>query len=118
MSTPEKTHEQLALETEFGQRVSVDREVESSGRTHRASQLLLEAGTLLDPLPSQPEALEFLGSCAVHIYKSPMLGQLYFASQHPLGDCREDIAAQAISALRSDVMVAYGRKRQVKRSGL
>lgn len=118
MSKPELSHEKQALETEFGQRVSVDRKTESSERSQRAAQLLLEAGTLLDPLPSQPEALEFLGSCAVHIYKSPMLGQLFFASQHPLGDCREDIAAKAIAALKSDVQVAYGRKRQVKRSGL
>jgi len=117
MSDSKLSHEKQSLETEFGQRVSVSRETESSERTRKASQYLLEAGTLLDPLPEQPETLEFLGSCAVHIYKSPMLGQLFFATQHPLGNCKEDIADKAISALRSDVQVAYGRKRVVKRSG-
>lgn len=110
-------HKKLNLETDFGQRVSVERSSAPEGQAAEAAQRLLEIGLSLDPLPQFEGALEYLGSCAVHIFKSHTLDQAFFVTQHPLGNCSEPTADKAMSALRSDLMVAYGRKRATKRSG-
>jgi hypothetical protein len=112
-----ETHKKQSLETQLGQKVTVTRENEDTEKTARAAHMLLDAGFLLDPGP-QEGVLEYLGACAVHIYQAKNIGQLFFVTQTPLGNVAEPLADKAIAALRSDTMVAYGRKRAVKRSGL
>lgn len=113
----DSSHKTQSLATEFGQRVSVTREDESSADTKQAAELLMQAGLLLDPV-SPPGTLKYLGACAVHVYQSEILEQLVFVTQMPLGKIAEPLADRAIQALRSDIQVAYGRKRRTLRSGL
>ena len=104
----------LDLETQFGQKVDVKRESISTSDTDKSNGMLLHAGDLLNP---RPDVLTYLGAMAIHVYQSPILEQLFFVSQLPVRNIPEAIAAKAITDLRGSVMEAYGRKRQVKRSG-
>ena len=103
-----------SLETDFGQKVAVVRNKVSGEDAAEAVKLLLRAGNSLNPVP---RTLEYMGSMAVHIYKSPALEQVFFISQTPLGHTSEDLASKALTDLRGSAMEAYKRKRQVKRSG-
>jgi hypothetical protein len=114
MADPDSESAKLGLETDFGQRVAVERTFADQEKVKAAVEELHLAGQILNPMPG---TVEYLGAAAVHIYKSPMLDQLFFVSQTPLGALSEPIAAKAIESLRSDCMVAYGRKRSVRRSG-
>lgn len=63
------------------------------------------------------EAAEYLGSAAVHIYRTPHLGTMFFVSQDCLGGTPEDIAGAALSDFRKTIMRNYGRKAGLLRSG-
>lgn len=107
-------NKKLITETEFGQRATVERETKSSPESARATSLLLEAGSTLNP---RPDVLQYLGAAAVHIYSAPTIGQVVFISQLPVREVPEPIASKAVSDLRGSMMEAYGRARQKKRSG-
>lgn len=115
MSGSEKFDKQ-SVETEFGQKVTVDREENVvTEESQRAAKMLLDAAGTLNP---RKDVLEHLGSAAVHVYRSPMLGQLFIMSQLPLGKMSAELGSEAIKALKNDMLAAYGMKRKVRRSGL
>lgn len=116
MGDEKKTHEELTFERDIGQKALVEREAipDTDERALLANRTLNEMGENLSP----HSALEYLGSCAVHIYKSPQLDQLFFVEQtQPLRDTHEMIASKALSTLRGSAREYYGKKRQLKRSG-
>lgn len=100
--------------TELGQGATVKRTEEKGELPQRMASMLCAIGEELNPLPKN---LKYLGSAAVHIYQSEMLGQLFFASQCPLGDTPELVASAAMTDLKGAMMEQYGRARKTKRSG-
>ena len=108
-------HKRKAVRTEFDANASIERLTGTSDLIRLAAADLRRIGERLN---SHPAALEYLGTAAVHIYRSPMLGHVEFLTQTPLGFASETTADEAIKALKSDAMVAYDRKRRTRRSGL
>lgn len=106
------------LKTDFGINAKVERrEVSNKEALAKANGDLKKIGDLLNPI--NPEVLEYFGSCAVHIYKSPVLNQVYFVSQiSGLKDVPEVIASEAIGELKGSAMAHYGRRKPKRRSGL
>jgi len=108
-------HKKQLLETEFGQRATVTREELSSELNTRANQTIRSVGEALNP---SPNGLQYLGSAAVHVYQSPVLGQVMFVSQTGcIGHTPEALASKAVHDLKGSLMEQYGKKRRVLRSG-
>lgn len=102
------------FDTEIGQKVRVERDEVKTELAERSNAQLRDIGSALNPYP---QALNYKGSLAVHIFESPMLGQIMFVGQTLLRDVPEETASAAISDLRGSAQIHYGRTRQVKRSG-
>lgn len=93
------------------------KDVELDQRQSDGNGLLRVIGKdYLHPLPG--EALEYVGSAAVHVYVSPVLKQYFYVSQVLMSEVPEVMASQAITDLRGSLMTSYGRKRPTKRSGI
>ena len=107
-------HKTKALNTDFGQKVTVERAEGTNVLIQRAANSYKELGATLNP---QPDALQYMGTMIMNIYLAPTIGQAVFVSQLPLGECSEELASKALEALRGDCMVAFGRKRSTRRSG-
>lgn len=110
-----QTHKDKIFERDMGQKAKVERELVGGTGPARANASLLQLGAAVNP---KPETLEYLGSGAVHIYKSPILDQLFFISQtETLGTTPEIVADKALTDLRASFMERYGRTPGRKRSG-
>lgn len=61
---------------------------------------------------------EYLGSIAVHYYKTPMLGQPAYVSQPgAIGKVPEHLVQHGITDLRNCMLEMFGQSTQRKRSG-
>lgn len=95
------------------------KDVELDQRQSDGNGLLRVIGKdYLHPHPAQREALEYVGSAAVHVYVSPVLKQYFYVSQVLMSEVPEVMASQAMTDLRGSLMTSYGRKRPTKRSGI
>lgn len=93
---------------------NVKREGFSDERGTLAANKLVEVAKILSPR----DQIEYIGSAAVHIYKSDVAGEIYFAAQTgTLANCPEAIAQAAFKDLAGSAMEHFGRKRPVTRSG-
>lgn len=61
------------------------------------------------------DGLEYLGSATVHVFKSAVANELYFADNVAF-DCPETVAQAAMKNLTGSVMEHYGRRRPRTRS--
>lgn len=108
-------HKTQTFNTDLGQKASVERHEVRGKEIEMANHRVMEIGRSLNPMPDH---LKYLGSMAVHIYQSEMLGQLFFMSQcQTLGDTPELLASTALTDLKGTAQQFYGRTRQTKRSG-
>lgn len=117
MGKTELTHAEMIFRDEIGQKATVTREQLSAEAAEFPNARLLELGISLNP---NPEVLEYKGSAAVHIYQSPILEQIFFASQtSPLvvRRCPEILAAKAFDDLLREMKETYGHKVGKLRSG-
>lgn len=117
MSETDKTHEEITFETDLGQKAHVERtegEEAIDEDWARANDIVRAIGQGQNP---QPDNLKYHGSLVVHLYTPHNIGGMFFQTQVLCGDCPEWLADKGLTALRKDAMVAYGRKRPVKRSG-
>jgi len=111
-----ETFNNIKFDTDMNINAKVRRESVQSSDAVRAGSGLTQIGKLLNP---KPDTLKHLGSAAIHIYQSEILEQLFFVSQTgPLNNTPEILASKAMTALKEDMKVEYGRKRTTKRSGL
>ena len=102
------------LNTELGQKVSVERE-EHTELAGKSNAILRNIGEGLNPLAKN---LTYKGSMAMHVYQSEILGQIFFVAQtSTIQDVPEETAAAAHQSLKQELMATYGRARQTKRSG-
>jgi hypothetical protein len=104
----------------------IDSEVYTKAQIHReelsdkelkmvCNEVLKGLGADLSP---NKEAMQYLGSAAIHVYKPKTLDGLMFISQTgTMHSVPENIASKGIEALKNDMMVEYGRRRRLKRSG-
>lgn len=92
----------------------VKREDMQSELAAKANKQLREIGDQIKPV----QGIEYVGSAAVHVYKSEIAGNIYFISQvGTLGECNEALAQAAFKDLAGSAMEYFGRKRPVTRSG-
>jgi hypothetical protein len=111
-------HKEKAFRTSLGSKANVGHEVsEAAEGFARANDILRRLGSeLLRPVES--EAMQYRGSCAIHIYQSEKLGELLFVAQvDPMQDVPEVLASAAFEQLKGSLMEKFGRKRRVLRSG-
>lgn len=112
----DRSHAELAADKQIGQDAQVTREIEFSVHAEQANKALRRAGhDLLIPGGYQQE--HYAGSFAVHMYWSRILNTFTFVVQNCPVETPEWLAGKAVSALRSDIMESYGRKRQTNRAG-
>lgn len=102
--------------TDMGINATVKRETKGNSDFKNANLKLRSIGSKMGT--REFKGYTYIGSAAVHIYQSEILGELGFASQvDTLQDTVEILADKALTALKSDMMNFYGRDRQKKRSG-
>lgn len=107
------------LNTELGQKVKVHREELSDTPAKEAAHNLLTIGQFLQETDAAIKHCKYMGSTAVHVYQSEMLGEIFFFTQtSTLCGMPEVTASNALSQLMKDCMKQYGRKPPKKRSGL
>lgn len=115
-------HKKLIFQDEMGQKVDVSRsEVNDTGAVALAHQTLRDIGEHIKAESSDSvlKNLTYVGSAAVHIYQSEILGSIFYVTQtSTLGKAHELTCSQAITQLKHDCMTKYGRKAPTKRSGL
>jgi len=104
-----------AFDSQLGSQAQVSRSTETSERSTIANAMLREIGRNINQL----ETSEYVGSCAVHVYRPKGHVQyLHFQCQvAPMQDVPEHIASKALDDLRGTLQESYGQKRQTKRSG-
>lgn len=115
----EKTFEEITHETEMGQKIHVERELKVTGDLAKeAGRNLLTIGQFLKESDHSIKHCRYLGSAAVHVYQSEMLGEVFFFTQvNTLCNMNEMVASNAMSELNKRGMEYYGRKIPTKRSG-
>lgn len=103
-------------DTEFGQKVGVERHTVKGEKVSMANAALKSIGEALNP---RIDTYRYEGTMAVHVYLAPNIGQMTFVNQdvHHKGMMDELLAGKAIADLRGHIMTKYGHNRQVKRSG-
>lgn len=102
--------------TQVGQSATVQRDGVESELGGRANLALRNIGEDLNPLRKQ--GVNYMGSAALHIYQSEVLGQIFFITQtDTLQDVPEVTASKALENFKGDMMETYGKKRQLRRSG-
>ena len=100
---------------EVAHKATVEREETTNEKSARAGKALRQIG---DDLNFSTEHAKYMGSAAVHIYASEVLGQGFFISQvSTLDECPEPLASTAMSDLQKEAMKFYGRTPGKKRSG-
>lgn len=103
---------------EFGQQVTASREDVQGDLAGRTNSGLRGIGQYIKEETNALKEVEYLGSAAVHYYKSPMLGQVFFITQSATIDNTPEIIVQeGITELRNELLQRYGHKPQRKRSG-
>jgi len=109
-------HKKIAFETDLGQHAQVSRSEETSERSTIGNLMLREIGRNINGLP---DTSEYLGSCAVHIYKPKgMVKYLHYQCQvAPMQDVPEVVADKAFIELKGTLMEFFGHNRAKKRSG-
>lgn len=102
--------------SQIGIDATVQRETLGGDVGSHGNQKLNEIGEEMNPLPA---SLTYVGSAAMHIYKSEILNQIYFVDQAgpTLKDCPEYLAQLAAKSLIGTIMESFGRKRPKLRSG-
>lgn len=103
---------------QIGQKARIQRHEKSDGPAKHAAHGLLEIGQFLGEQDAGVRNCKYMGSCAVHVYQSEVLGEIFFFTQtQTLCSMPEVTASHAMSQLMKDAMKYYGRKPPEKRSG-
>lgn len=105
--------------TEIGQKATVQRLKVDAESASIPNRRLADLGLECHPLPDK-ESVKYLGSAAVHVYASELVGQLFFVSQtQPLAlyRCPQELAAKAFDDLLGTMKEMYGHRRPKLRSG-
>lgn len=115
-------HEHKKHIDELYGKAKIDRHESKGSAVARANRALEELAIFIQK--ESPEAnilktCDYVGSAAVHCYRSKVLQQTFFISQtDPMtSKAHEAVAGAAISDLRKQLMLGYGRKATKKRSG-
>lgn len=120
-SVPEKvkTFAEITHDTDMGQKVRVERDAKLTGDIAKeAGSNLLTIGQFLAESDHSIKHCKYLGSAAVHVYQSEMLGEVFFFTQvNTLCNMNEMIASNAMSELNKRGMEYYSRRIPKKRSG-
>lgn len=109
------------LNDKMGIEAQVERHEANGEIVNRANGALTEIGEFIHKNAGDAalRSCDYVGSTAVHIFQSQVLGQFFFLTQcGPIGATPEWTANEAFKQLRGDLMAHYGRKRPTSRSGV
>jgi hypothetical protein len=116
-----KTNQEITHDTEMGQKVKVNRDDEIRGDVAKeAGRNLLSIGQYLQENDRSVAACNYVGSAAVHVYQSEMLGQVvFFCQTNTLCGMSELTASNALTELMKRCQQYYRPKKKIgsKRSG-
>ena len=113
-----EVYDEIAYKTDVGQKAQVERTVSSGEGAETLNWELQKIGQKLKAREPGLKDAEYLGSAAVHYFKTPQIGQVFFISQPgAIGKVPELIVQDGITAMRSDLTNAFRGIRQKKRSG-
>lgn len=116
------SHREKEFRTDIGVNATVQHLEMKQDDANPINRQLIELGLAAQASEQAPtlKEMKYCGSAAVHIYKSEVLGQLFFISQtDPLLTmrCPEMVAAAAFNHLLATMKKSYGHKRGRLRSG-
>lgn len=116
------SHREKTFRTDVGVRATVQHLEMKADDANPINRRLMELGVAAQHSEQAPalKDMTYLGSAAVHVYKSEVLGQLFFISQtDPLivMRCPEMVASAAFNHLLATMKKTYGHKRPRLRSG-
>ena len=103
---------------EVGQKAVVQRETVSGEHVNQLNEVLQDIGRDMKEVGQVPDEMPYLGSCAVHIYASPVMGIMAFRVQNALDKTPMNIANSAVVELSNTIGQFYTGKRKKLRSGL
>lgn len=122
-----KTAHELATEEflrqkhqdQMGQKVLVERHQLETERADALREVLRDIGRDLQKQGDQGvnENLNYLGSLSVHVYYSPLLKAMCFATLNNIGLLTFNVAEDACRELFGTVCENFGKPRQTRRSG-
>ena len=111
-------YKEIAYKTDVGTKAHVERTAVNGKEAENINWELQKVGQRLKEQDNALKVAEYLGSAAVHYYRTPALRQIFFMSQPgAIGQVPEMIVQDGITAMRSDLTNAFRGKRQKKRSG-
>jgi hypothetical protein len=102
---------------DVGSKAVVSREKIENEGLDQLREVLQDIGKNMTEVGAVPRGMEYVGSAAVHIFKSPVLGQVAYVNQLALSSCPEALAGPAMTDLRGSAIEYYGHGRQKKKSG-
>ena len=106
-----------AFRSDLGHKATVERWDKSGEASLNMNFELQKIGMKLKADNLELKDAEYLGSAAIHYYKTPLLDHPFFVSQAPLGRVPEVLASHGVMDLAGACQEFYGRKRKTKRSG-
>ena len=112
-------HTKNNFRTDIGQNAEVDRVSTTNTEVLKCNKGLRVLGEQLKKSQPPLREAEYLGSIAVHYYKTPMLSQTFFISQTAtLGKTPEILVQEGITELRNSCLSYFGHNPQLRRSGI
>ncbi len=107
------------FKTDIGQKADVQRHRDSSEEVKKCNEGLRGIGEHLKETQDSLREVEYLGSIAVHYYKSPVLGHPFFITQtSTLDKTPEALVQEGITELRNECLIKHGHSPQYRRSGI
>ena len=121
MGKADVTDKEKIFRDSIGQKATVQREKHEGETATMPNQHLIDLGLEVQRVPEfKLEHYRYLGSAAVHVFQSAVLGQIDIVSQAgPLVTfgCPEDLAAKAAEDLIREMKERYGKRTGKLRSG-
>ena len=118
MSDEKKKQQAEAFRSDLGHKASVERWDRSGEDSLNVNFELQKIGQRIKQSNIELKDAEYLGSAAIHYFKTPLLDHPFFVSQAPLGKTPEVLASHGIMDLAGTCQQFYGRDRKTKRSGI
>lgn len=103
-------HKELKEQAARRNVITEETEVEAAF-SHEANNILRELGSEIGKHDAAVKHAKYLGSAAVHIYKTENLDTVFFIPQvRTLDNTTEFLASSAFTVLQNKMMSAFGRR--------
>jgi len=116
--TMKEVYDELTYKTEMGQKTTVKRHNVGGEGANYHNNNLKRIGLEIQEGEQSLKEFEYLGSAAIHYYRTNITKATAFVSQTgSMKNVPEIIAQDGVTDLRNSMLELYGHNRQKKRSG-